>query len=107
MPDFTALLSRFFKSDNFRDGPRTLTIRSVTKEKVGRDDDGGAFKPVLWFEEDERGLTLNSTRYETCAQLFGGNNTDSWLGKRIQAVYDPTTKFGGKRVGGIALRAPQ
>jgi hypothetical protein len=57
------------------------------------------------FVEEDRGLTLNKSRYEDATNIFGDKNTDSWLGKKITLAYDPNIKFGGKRVGGIVFRA--
>jgi hypothetical protein len=106
MPDFTNLFSSFLKADDLRDGPRTLTIASVTVEELGREDGPKEKKPVMRFREDERGLTLNKSRYESATDLFGSPDTDRWTGKQVQLVLDPTVKFGGRKVGGIVLRRP-
>lgn len=105
MPDFTSLLNNFFKADDLKDGPRTMTIKEVKASLLGPEGEQEK-KPVMLFNEDERGVTLNKSRYEAATAFFGGANTDLWIGKRISLVYDPNVQFKGKRVGGIVFRLP-
>lgn len=104
MPDFSNKFGAFLKADDVKDAARTLTIKSVAEEEVGPEDRREP-KIVMRFVEDDRGLTLNKTRYEDATAFLGDKNTDTWIGKKIQLAYDPNVKFGGKRVGGICFRA--
>lgn len=104
MPDFSNKFGAFLKADDVKEASRTLTIKSVAEEEVGPEDRREP-KIVMRFTEDDRGLTLNKTRYEDATALFGSKNTDAWIGKQITLAYDPNVKFGGKRVGGICFRA--
>lgn len=103
MPDFSSRFSAFLKADDVKEAPRTLTIKIVADEEVGPEDRREK-KPVMRFEEDDRGLTMNKTRYEDATTFFGSKDTDVWIGKKITLAYDPNIKFGGKRVGGIVFR---
>lgn len=104
MPDFSATFSKFLKADDVKEGPRTLTIKAVAHEDVGPEE-RRTKELVMRFVEDDRGLVIKSTKYADATAIFGTKNTDGWIGKAIQLVYDPNIKFGGKRVGGIVLRA--
>ena len=104
MPDMSSFFSKFLTAESLKEGPRTLTIKGVKVQDVGKDDKKEK-KLVMSFEEDDRGCTLGSVRYDQAAEIFGTRNTDEWIGKQIQLVFDPSVKFAGKRVGGIAFRA--
>lgn len=106
MPDYSSFFSKFFKADDFLDGPRTVTIKRIEIEEVGgKDGKPKERKPTLFFEEDDRGVTLNKDRFETCVELFGTKDSDKWIGKKIQLVRDPDIKYGNKKVGGIVFAA--
>jgi hypothetical protein len=102
IPDFSTEYQSYFKADNLRAGPLTLTIKSVGVEKISPQSDDTS--PVLWVIEDKRGVVLNKTRYEQIAEIFGSPDTDKWIGNKVVAFLDPSVKFGGKKVGGIAFK---
>ena len=62
-------------------------------------------KVVLYFKEDTRGLILNKTNYGLVTELLGTTETDDWKGAKLQLFFDPAVTYGGKRVGGIGVRA--
>lgn len=105
MPDFTSLYASYFKADDVREAPRTLTVTEAIPEEF--DNDGKKkTKVVLYFKEDPRGWPLNPTNFATMKELFG-DTSETWLGKSIQLVIDPNVKnLQGKRVGGIVVRRP-
>jgi len=104
MPDLSSFFNKFFKAEDFLESPRTLTIKTIKVEEVGGNDGKPKErKPVLFFDEDDRGVTLNKARFETCVELFGTKDSDKWIGKKIQLVRDPDVKYGNKKVGGIAI----
>lgn len=73
---------RFFKGVEQRGKkPLTLTIKDVVKEEM----DDGKIKPVLYFEEDERGLVLNVTNRTDLIDRFDRKSAD-WLGKKITLI---------------------
>jgi len=106
--DYSACFSSFLKADDLRDsGPRTLTVKSHAKEVLkGRDGKPDENKVVLRFVEDDRGVTLNKTRFEACIDIFGTTDADNWVGKQITLVFDPTVKNPRGGRGAIAFKAP-
>lgn len=57
----------------------------------------------LLFEESDKKLILNKTNLKMCVKLFGGSETDEWLGRRI-AVYGEWIKVGKDTVMGVRIR---
>lgn len=103
MADMSALLDRYFKADSL-DEPRVLTVKEVVAEVVKSPDGNTDQKPVLYVEEDPRGLILNGTRYDAFALAAGSRDTDKWVGLKFELSVDPDIKFGGRKVGGLAVR---
>lgn len=102
MAKFTT--SNFLKKETFEDGEElTLTMAGYAKENVGTDDEPDQ-KWTLHFDEIEEKLPLNKTRGTAIAEKYG-YEMDHWIGKQIVVYVDPTVQFGGKRVGGLAVRA--
>ena len=87
------------------DGDRTLTINDVLIERMGDDEE---VKPVLYFQEDARGLVLNRTNAGIIEKLLGTSETDEWLGRQI-TIFPTQVDFGGKTTEAIRvrIRAPQ
>jgi hypothetical protein len=87
------------------DPPVQWTIAKV--EKVELDDDEGGKKspPVLFFRDaDSKPLILNNTNWMALEDLYG-DESDHWIGQPVELYKDPTVMFGGKRVGGVRVRA--
>lgn len=95
MASFGQLYSAYFKASDFSEGPRTFTIVKVQPERVGRDDDKD--KLVVYVKEDERGITLNKTRYTALVDIFEDEDVDKWVGGTIICV-PSKTKFQGRIV---------
>lgn len=60
-------------------------------------------KPIVYFKGTDKGLALNITNAKTIAQLYGGFDTDLWIGKKI-TLYPTTTSFGSQTVDCIRIR---
>lgn len=103
MADYSSFFSSYFKAEDVQEAPRVVTIKSVGYEDVGRDENKDK-KLVMRVDEDERGLTLNKTRYLDLAEMFGSKDSDKWIGKKVKLIFDPSIKFGGRKVGGIACQ---
>jgi hypothetical protein len=78
-----------------------LTISDVKMERVGQGRDAED-KPVVYFDEVKKGLTLNVTNKNTIIGLYG-KETDDWIGKRI-ALFATEVEFKGEQVLGIRVR---
>ena len=77
----------------------------VVIETVEMEDIGGETKPVLHFQEIEKGLSINQTNAKNIAKITGSDNTDDWAGKKIVVYWNPDIEFGGETVGGVRVRA--
>lgn len=84
-------------------------IESMTQEDVGEEREP---KYILYFENKQKGMALNVTNETTLISLFGQPDdttpealTAHFAGKPIQIYFDPSVNFGGKRIGGLRLRA--
>ena len=91
----------YFKAQHMIDGGNmTLTITGVSMEVMpGKHKEE---KPVLAFKEDDRGLVLNGTNWDTIADCYG-DDSDGWFGKTIE-LYAAKTEFGSKVVDCIRVR---
>ena len=76
-----------------------MKISSVEMRGVGEDT-----KPVLYFEEKEKGLVLNKTNANTIAAAYG-EETDDWVGAEI-VLYETMVEFQGQRKPGIRCLVP-
>ena len=91
----------FIKKDHLSGGKTLLlTIATVSMEDVGEDE-----KPVMYFNDHDKALPLNKTNADIIAESYG-EETNAWEGKKIEIFLDPTVKYQGKKVGGVAVRIP-
>ena len=105
MPKLSDLYpSKFLTKEDIGAG-QLFTIRGVSIENVGREDDPET-KPVLHFAETPKPLVLNKTNGQVVGALYG-EDTDAWVNKQVVVYFDPTIQFQGKMTGGIRLRAPK
>ncbi len=75
------------------------TIRDVVMESVGQDAEASK-KPIVYFNEVEKGMVINKTNAATISNLYGPE-TDSWIGKKI-AIFATEVDFKGTQT--LALR---
>jgi len=94
--------SNFLKKEDFPE-PKTLTITGVELREIGFEGQKEE-KYVLVFEGLEQGLVLNRQNSDTLVELFGSDDSDDWIGKKITLFHDPHVTFKGRRVGGLRLR---
>ena len=95
-------VSPFLKGADFEEGEtRTLTIKSVDEEEVGKEKEQ---KVVVHFREEEKGWVLNKTNWRTIEKVYG--DTVDWPGKRIE-LFGAWVEFGGEQQLGIRVRVPR
>ncbi len=73
-------------------------------EDLGQGSDKES-KPVLYFEEAQKGLVLNKTNATTIVKSYG-DDTGNWTGKEVQ-VFPTKTEFKGETVDAIRVRVVQ
>lgn len=95
-----AFPSKFLKSDDIGNQRWPLTIRGVQMEDVGDNE----HKPIVYFQELEKGLVLNKTNAEMIVQLYG-DDTDRWAGQRIE-MYATPVQYQGQSKMGLRVLAP-
>lgn len=99
--------SKYLKADidvpDFEQGGVTYTISHAESGDVGTADNPD-YKPVLYFEETEKGLVLNKTNASTLTTMFGTDDTDDWIGKQIK-LYSKDVEYQGKMVRGIRVNS--
>jgi hypothetical protein len=96
-----AFPSKYLKSADVKDRPRTTVISHIEREKVGKGPDAEE-KLVLHFEDGAKPMVLNRTNWETLEEAFG--DSDDWPGHKVK-IKTARTQFQGKSVDGIRLEA--
>jgi hypothetical protein len=99
----TAFPSKYLKAgdDVPEDETIVLTIEKVDMETIGLGKDA-ADKPVLYFEEVDKGMVLNKTNSLAIAKLYGAD-TDDWVGKRL-ALFSTYVQFQSEMVLSIRVK---
>jgi hypothetical protein len=101
MPSLAELFpSKYLAKEDFPK-PRVLTTESLGTALIGEDKEQ---KHILYFANCDKGLVLNKSVATVLADMFG-DDTDKWIGKRVEVYTDHSIMFAGRRVGGIRLRA--
>jgi len=95
-----AFPSDYLKAADLQGRPFVLTVKSIIIDKIGDDQ-----KPIVYFNETERGLVLNKTNANNISVIYG-DETDMWVGKQIE-LYPATTDYQGRTVDCVRIRAPQ
>ncbi len=96
-----AFPSSFLKASDLGGAMVTVTIGSVTMEKVGE----GEEKPCIHFDGKDKGLVLNKTNAAVIVNSYG-DESDHWTGKPIQ-LFSAQVSFQGRMVDAIRVRIPQ
>jgi hypothetical protein len=95
-----AFPSRFFKAADIPREGLVLQIAKVEREKVGPDQEN---KWVVYFKGQEKQLVLNGTNWDLTAAALREDDSDNWIGKKIE-LYATKTQFGSKLVDCIRVR---
>src|SRR5437762_9141728 len=95
--------SKFLKKEDV-DPPVNFTIKAVKEVNVAFEDEDPKYRWVMFFNEVEKGLVLNVENGELLEEVTGSDDSDNWIGQRIQLWANPNVKYGGKKVGGIRIR---
>lgn len=105
MPDVRTMYDKeFLYAFDLAGRDVTLTISRITQGKLTGTGGKSSKKPVIYFKErSEKGLGLCITNARTIAAMYGGFETEKWIGKRI-TMFPTTTDFGGRTVECIRIR---
>ena len=99
-----AFPSKYLSKDDLS-GPTLGVIDAVVIETLGQGDEQET-KPVLYWKSGlPKPMVINNTNWQNVEALYG-DDSDGWMGKTVEVWVDPAVSFGGKRIGGLRLRAP-
>lgn len=98
--------SKFLKQGDVS-APVLWTVEGLEKHNVAKEGAEPEHKWCLTFKECDKPLVLNSTNIQLCERIFGSDDTDHWMGKKVVLYVDPNVSYAGKVVGGIRVRAPK
>ncbi len=99
------IVSKYLKKEDFKE-PTALTVLYVTKEDVARPGATPEKKAVMFFRGEAKGMVLNPTNLKRAARIFGSDEVDDWIGKKIVVFHDKDVEYAGDIIGGLRLRAP-
>jgi hypothetical protein len=91
--------STYLKAADLQDRNVPVVIDKVVMELIVDEH-----KPVVYFQNHERGLVLNKTNANNIAHIYG-DETDDWIGKEI-ILYPTIVDFQGRSVDAIRVKAP-
>lgn len=97
---------KYLKSDSDEipeDGDTVVTIRVVVMETL-RGDNGDEEKPVMYFNEYEKGMVVNKTNWGIISKALGSDESEDWPGRQI-ALYSADVQFGSEMKRGIRVRS--
>jgi hypothetical protein len=70
--------SKYIKPDDLKGQAVTMTIKEVKLE-----DAFGSTKPVIYFAERDKAMTVSPTNARIITQLLEDDETDHWAGAKI------------------------
>ena len=71
----------------------TVTIKSFTKKTMKNNKGEEEVKPVVFFNEFDKGMVLNKTNANMIAKLYG-STLEEWVGERVQLRSVAVEAFG-------------
>ena len=95
--------SKWLSADDLGTREFAMTIRVVKVENVSQE--GQDNKPVIYFENAKKGLSLNVTNNKTLMGAFGPES-DNWVGKEV-ILHAVDTLYMGKPTRGVRVRVQQ
>ena len=93
--------SKFLKASDLTNTPLIVTICGVTTDIIGQGNEART-KLIIQFSELPRGLVVNKTNFNVLVELTRSQDSDVWLGRRVQLVVT-LVDFNGKRVPAIRI----
>lgn len=94
-----AFPSKWLRADDI-DRETPVTISDVTMEPIADDER----KPVIWFNEFDKGMVLNKTNANNVSGIYGPD-TDLWIGKQM-SLATAMVDFQGRSTRALRLYPP-
>lgn len=92
--------SKYLSAPDLKNREVVVTMARVEMEEVGEGQ-----KPVLYFEDKDKGLVLNKTNATEISNLYG-DDTNDWIGEAI-TLFAAMVSFQGKTVPAVRVKAPR
>ena len=106
MPKTSEMIeSKYLKKEDVGEDGTVVTIVSVERVNVAKQDQKAEYKWTLLFEEFDKPMVLGPTNIRLAEKALGSDDTSDWQGKKIVVFNDPNITFGGEVTGGIRIRA--
>lgn len=80
-----------------------LTIKAVVKDNIVGEDGKKEQGTLLYFNEIDKPMVLNSTNAKTIVAIYGTPYVEEWVGKKIQ-LYATKVKAFGEMVEALRIR---
>lgn len=99
----------YLKAEDVGQG-RKLKVRAITDDVFKEDDGSERKKPIMWFDDEEKGFVLNFTNCNAILEIVGAERDNDDLNQAVGffvVLFKTTTTFGNRRVDCIRVRAPQ
>src|SRR5262245_25754323 len=97
--------SKYLKCADLKGKPRVVEIEQAPIETLKNPKGEEQRKVVLYFKGAKKTLPLNLTNFDAVAEITGSDETNDWLGTKIE-LYPATTMMGGKITDCIRIRRP-
>jgi len=103
MPSINDLFpSKWLTAADLKGQSMAVTIEKIELETMkGRDGKPDETKPVVFFEELDKGMVCNKTNAGTIGKFYG-DNTDDWIGERI-TIFPTKVNYGKELVDAIRV----
>src|SRR5262249_34314040 len=98
--------SKYLKCADLKGRPRVVEIEHAPIETLKNPKGEEQQKVVLYFKSAKKALPLNLTNFDAVAAIAGSDETNEWLGTKIE-LYPATTMMGGKITDCIRIRPPR
>ena len=102
MPSYKTAFGSYIKAEDLGGRAVRVSIERVSIEEI-KSDGKTEKKLVAHFAGKDKGLVLNRTNADTLNEIFGTDDYEEWTGPIV--LFPDTTKFGGKTVPCVRLRA--
>ena len=93
---------KYLKAGDVSETGDVFTIKGCEMEELGQGADK-QIKPVLYFEDEEKGFVLNKTNFKTIVELTGQGDSDDWAGVEV-TLFTTEVQFGADMVESIRVK---
>lgn len=101
---------KYLAKEDLPTGKALVTVRAFTQENVGKQGQAPEVKWLIWFNEFQKAMILNSTNRQLLCLALNidpqNGDSDSAIGRRVVLWNDMSVRgLDGNLVGGLRIRA--